>query len=154
FFFKKSKAQASSLSTQEIPLVDFSNLPSSSQDENNEISSATKISTLVETSNLSNLNNVLENNLEHENQDEIFYSKCDLSCCNSSNPYHPVTEDELALTVVDKRSCQKKWFLDYPWLTFCKVQNKVFCYPCRVAFERAIHPNTSTLNSTYKSFLA
>ncbi|CAF1413550.1 unnamed protein product, partial [Didymodactylos carnosus] len=95
-----------------------------SQDENNEISSATKISTLVETSNLSNLNNVLENNLEHENQDEIFYSKCDLSCCNSSNPYHPVTEDELALTVVDKRSCQKKWFLDYPWLTFCKVHER------------------------------
>jgi hypothetical protein len=48
-------------------------------------------------------------------------SKCDLLCCNSSNPYHPTTENELGSTTIDKRSCQKKWFTDYPWLTFCKV---------------------------------
>ncbi|CAF0953813.1 unnamed protein product [Adineta steineri] len=156
FFSKKSKAQAPVLSTEEIPLVDFTILPTSSRGENTEISSATKIYPLIETSNLTNLNNVSENDLEHESQDEVFdtsnissntdnpipllqpanlvtscssdqkelISKCDLSCCNSSNPYHPVREDELALTVVDKRSCQKKWFSDYPWLTFCKVHEK------------------------------
>ncbi len=34
-------------------------------------------------------------------------SKCNLSCCNSSNPYYSVRDDESALTIVDKRSCQK-----------------------------------------------
>jgi hypothetical protein len=102
---------------------------------------------------VSNLNDVSEHELEHENRDEVFnsnnvssnsdnsisilqstnsvvscssnqkslVSRCDLFCCNSSNPYHPTREDELSLTIVDKRSCQKKWFTDYPWLTFCKV---------------------------------
>ena len=55
-----------SFNIKEIPLVDFSNRLISSQDENIEISSTTKISTVVERSNLSNLNNVQENNLEDE----------------------------------------------------------------------------------------
>jgi hypothetical protein len=42
FFSKKSKAQGSSLSTEEIPLVDITDLPIGSQDENTEISFATK----------------------------------------------------------------------------------------------------------------
>ena len=70
-FFSKSKVQVSSLSTQEIPLVDFSYRLISSLDECTKLSSATKFSTIVGTS---NLNNVLENNLEDENQDEVFDS--------------------------------------------------------------------------------
>ena len=72
FFSKKWKAHASSLSTAEIPLVDCTDLPTSSRDENTEISSATKISPLVETLNLSNLNNVSQNDRDDENQDEYF----------------------------------------------------------------------------------
>ncbi|CAF2490996.1 unnamed protein product [Rotaria sp. Silwood2] len=71
-FFFKSKSQASSLSTEEMSLVDFADLPTSSRDENTEISSATKISPFIQTSNLSNLNNVSKNDLELENQDDIF----------------------------------------------------------------------------------
>ncbi|CAF1027623.1 unnamed protein product, partial [Rotaria magnacalcarata] len=37
-------------------------------------------------------------------QIEIVSSKCDMHCCNSSKPYHYVTDDELALTTIDKRS--------------------------------------------------
>ena len=44
----------------------FTNRLISSLDENTEISSTTKISTVVERLNLSNLNNVLGNNLEDE----------------------------------------------------------------------------------------
>jgi hypothetical protein len=44
FFSKKSKAHGSSLSTEEIPLVDITDLRTVSRDENTEISSATKIS--------------------------------------------------------------------------------------------------------------
>jgi hypothetical protein len=54
-------------------------------------------------------------------QIEIVSSKCEMYCCNSSKPYHSVTDDELALTTIDKRSCQKGWFMDHSWLTFCKV---------------------------------
>jgi hypothetical protein len=50
-FSKESKGRASSLSTEEISLVDFTDLLTSSRDENTEISSVTKISPLVETSN-------------------------------------------------------------------------------------------------------
>ncbi|CAF4930369.1 unnamed protein product [Rotaria socialis] len=57
-------------------------------------------------------------------QIEIVSSKSDIHCCNSSKPYHPATDDELALTTIDKRSCQKWWFTDHSWLTFCKVR---FC---------------------------
>ena len=70
FFFSKKKVKSSSvscLSTQEIPLVDSINrLIISSQDENTEIFSATKISPVVERSNLLNFNHVQENNLENE----------------------------------------------------------------------------------------
>jgi hypothetical protein len=34
-----------------------------------------------------------------------------------------------------------------------QVQKKVFCYPCRVAFERKIHPNTMKLHVTHRSFI-
>jgi hypothetical protein len=34
------------------------------------------------------------------------------------------------------------------------VQNKVFCFPCRLASKCPIHPNTSTLNPAYKIFIA
>ncbi len=71
FFSKRSKPQASSLLTEEIPLVDFTLPPTSSRDENTRISSTNKTSPPVETSNLSNLNGVSEHNLEHENRDEI-----------------------------------------------------------------------------------
>jgi hypothetical protein len=40
-------------------------------------------------------------------QIELVSSRCDMYCCNSSKPYHPVIDDELALTTIDKRSCQK-----------------------------------------------
>jgi hypothetical protein len=50
-FSKESKGRASSLSTEEISLVDFTDLLTSSRDENTEISSVTKISPLVETLN-------------------------------------------------------------------------------------------------------
>ncbi|CAF4130261.1 unnamed protein product, partial [Rotaria sordida] len=33
---------------------------------------------------------------------------------HSSKAYHPLKEDELVLTTINKRSCQKKWFTDYP----------------------------------------
>ncbi len=49
FFSKRSKAQASSLLTEEIPLVEFTVPPTSSRDENSRISSANKTSPPVET---------------------------------------------------------------------------------------------------------
>ena len=51
----------------------------------------------------------------------IGVSKCDLNYCSSSKAYHPLKEDKLLSTTINKRSCQKKWSIDYPWLTFCKV---------------------------------
>ncbi|CAF2041862.1 unnamed protein product, partial [Rotaria magnacalcarata] len=57
-------------------------------------------------------------------QIKIVSSKCDMHCCNSSKPYHPLTDDELALATIGKRSCQKWWFMDHSWLTFCKVSNR------------------------------
>jgi hypothetical protein len=44
FFSKKPKTEGSSLSTEEIPLVDITDLQTGSRDENTEVSSATKIS--------------------------------------------------------------------------------------------------------------
>ncbi|CAF3901960.1 unnamed protein product, partial [Rotaria sp. Silwood1] len=63
----------------------------------------------------------------------------------SSKAYHPLKEDELVSTTINKRSCQKKCFTDYPWLTFCKTKRRVFCRPCREAFELAIHPTKTKL---------
>ncbi|CAF3843595.1 unnamed protein product [Rotaria sp. Silwood1] len=40
---------------------------------------------------------------------------------HSSKASHPLKEDELVSTTINKRSCQKKCFTDYPWLTFCKI---------------------------------
>ncbi|CAF1300105.1 unnamed protein product [Rotaria sp. Silwood1] len=37
---------------------------------------------------------------------------------HSSKASHPLKEDELVSTTINKRSCQKKCFTDYPWLTF------------------------------------
>ncbi|CAF3317882.1 unnamed protein product [Rotaria sp. Silwood2] len=84
--------------------------PDKSPNENNQTS-------LTQTTNLSTSN--------LSTQSVILMSKCDLYCCNSSTPYHPVRDDELVLTTIDKRSCQKQWFLDYTWLTFCKVSFRV-----------------------------
>ncbi|CAF4932941.1 unnamed protein product [Rotaria sp. Silwood1] len=64
---------------------------------------------------------------------------------HSSKVYHPLKEDELVSTTINKRSCQKKCFTDYPWLTFCKTKRRVFCRPCREAFELAIHPTKTKL---------
>ncbi|CAF2193037.1 unnamed protein product, partial [Rotaria magnacalcarata] len=86
-------------------------------------------------------------------QIEIVSSKCDMHCCNSSKPYHYVTDDELALTTIDKRSCQKWWFMDHSWLTFCKDKKKLFCHTCRDAFEREIHSSKTKFNPTYRSFI-
>ncbi|CAF1331459.1 unnamed protein product [Rotaria sordida] len=44
----------------------------------------------------------------------IDISKCHLNYCSSSKAYHPLKEDELVSTTINKRSCQKKWFTDYP----------------------------------------
>ncbi|CAF3532790.1 unnamed protein product [Rotaria socialis] len=84
-------------------------------------------------------------------QIEIVSSKSDMHCCNSSKPYHPVTDDELAFTTIDKRACQKWWFMDHSWLTF--LLKKVFCHTCRDAFEREIHPNKTKFNPAYRSFI-
>jgi hypothetical protein len=46
-FSKKLKAEESSLSAEEIPLVDITDLRTGSRDENTEISSATKISCTI-----------------------------------------------------------------------------------------------------------
>ncbi|CAF3555536.1 unnamed protein product, partial [Rotaria socialis] len=84
-------------------------------------------------------------------QIEIVSSKADMHCCNSSKPYHPVTDDELAFTTIDKRACQKWWFMDHSWLTF--LLKKVFCHTCRDAFEREIHPNKTKFNPAYRRFI-
>ncbi len=34
-----------------------------------------------------------------------------------------------------------------------KARKKLFCHPCRDAFEREIHPNKTKLNPTYRSFI-
>ncbi|CAF3952268.1 unnamed protein product [Rotaria magnacalcarata] len=80
-----------------------------------------------------------------------------MHCCNSSKPYHPVIDDELALTTIDERSCQKWCFMDHSWLKFCKAS---FCIKqiqsnskCRDAFEHEIHPNKTKFNPTYRSFI-
>ena len=84
-FFSKSKVQVSSLSTQEIPLVDFSSRLISSHDK---ISSAPKISTVVETSYLSNLNNL--------SQGEIF---------DSSNVSLTTDSPTVVVAAIDEFSC-------------------------------------------------
>ncbi|CAF4469972.1 unnamed protein product, partial [Rotaria magnacalcarata] len=72
----------------------------------------------------------------------------------SREAYHPRKEDELVCTLINNRSCQKKWFTDYPWLTFCKTKKKVFCRPCREAFERQIHPTKAKLIPQHMTFVA
>ncbi len=64
FFLKKSKAQRSSLSTEEIPLVDTTDLRTGSRDENTEISSATKISCTKEQGELAQYFSQYPNNLK------------------------------------------------------------------------------------------
>ncbi len=71
---ERSKAQSSPFLTYKILLLDVTDSLTSSRDEISRISSANQTSPLVETSNLSNLNNVSENDFEHRNQDEIFNS--------------------------------------------------------------------------------
>ncbi|CAF3885704.1 unnamed protein product, partial [Rotaria sp. Silwood1] len=83
----------------------------------------------------------------------IDISKCDLNCCGSFKAYHPLKEDELVLTTINKRSCQKKWFTDYTWLTFCKTKRKVFCHPRREAFKREIHPTKAKLVPPHVTFI-
>ncbi|CAF3991943.1 unnamed protein product [Rotaria sordida] len=86
-------------------------------------------------------------------QTMIDISKCDLNCCSSSKAYHPLKEDELVSATINKRSCQKKWFTDYPWLTFCKTKRRVFCCACREAFEREIHPTKTKLFPHHVTFI-
>ena len=68
FFSKKSKAQTSSPFTEEIPLVDFTDSSTISQDENTRISSKNQTSPSAEMPSLSNLNDVSEHDFENENQ--------------------------------------------------------------------------------------
>ncbi|CAF2205024.1 unnamed protein product [Rotaria magnacalcarata] len=106
------------LSTEEIELAEVSSI---FEDETSEPSSLIQNAPLVDLLNPSNINDLPEN----YDESEVFVSsKCDMHCCNSPKPYHPVTNDELALTTTDKRSCQKWWFMDHSWLTFCKVSNR------------------------------
>ncbi|CAF1410883.1 unnamed protein product [Rotaria sordida] len=182
YFTKKVKSTTTSVSTEGIGITDLSTNSGDEALEAPFVTQTTPLVNPLHLSNANNLlenNDESENrpeifdnsdkspnennqttstqttNLSTSNlstQSVILMSKCDLYCCNSSTPYHPVRNDELVLTTIDKRSCQKQWFRDHTWLTFCKVKKKVFCYPCRVAFEREIHPNT-TLHPTYRSFV-
>ncbi|CAF4927412.1 unnamed protein product, partial [Rotaria magnacalcarata] len=176
-FFTKKIKNTTLFSTEEIELAEVSTI---SEDKTHEASSLIQNAPLVDLLNPSNINDLPENYDESENESEFFGNfdkspntnkqttnlslsnrstqikivsfKCDMHCCNSSKPYHPVTDDELALTTIDKRSCQKWWFMDHSWLTFCKLK-KLFCHTCRDAFEREIHPNKTKFNPTYRSFI-
>ncbi len=77
-------------------------------------------------------------------QIEIVLSKFNMFCCNSSKAYHPVTDDEIALTTIDKRSCQKRWFMDHSWLTFCKVSFRI----------KQIEPNSTRFETFSHLFFA
>ncbi|CAF4511716.1 unnamed protein product, partial [Rotaria magnacalcarata] len=117
FLLKKIK-RTTLFSTEEIELTEVSTI---SEDKTHEASSLIQNAPLVDLLNPSNINDLPENYDESENESEFFVSsKCDMHCCNSSKPYHSVTDDELALTTIDKRSCQKWWFMDHSWLIFCK----------------------------------
>jgi hypothetical protein len=74
FFSKKSKAQTSSLLTEEIPLVDFTDSSTTSRDESAQIFTTNQKAPSAETPNSSNFNDVSEHDLEHENQNETFSS--------------------------------------------------------------------------------
>ncbi|CAM4837563.1 unnamed protein product [Rotaria magnacalcarata] len=86
-------------------------------------------------------------------QIKIVSSKCDMHCCNSSKPYHPLTDDELALTTIGKRSCQKWWFMDHSWLTFCKVSNrKWFSLICDESTLEQLCVGIRSVNDNYAIF--
>ncbi|CAF3499711.1 unnamed protein product [Rotaria sp. Silwood1] len=140
YFTKKPKGPTSS-PAEESSLVDFTDVSTSSRDENSEVSSTAHSTQHLDRSSLSKLDNLSNNCHESENRcrpfddsdqlqnkvtttsslqsttSSISYSssqkmshstKCEPHCCNSSTAYHPITEDELILTTIDKRSCQKK----------------------------------------------
>ncbi|CAM4983524.1 unnamed protein product [Rotaria socialis] len=176
-FFTKKIKNTTLFSTEEIELTEVSII---SENKIHDASSLIQNAPLVDLLNPSNINDLPENYDESEffgnfdkspntnkqispqqttnlslsnrsTQIEIVSSKADMHCCNSSKPYHPVTDDELALTTIGKRSCQKWWFMDHSWLTF--LLKKVFCHTCRDAFEREIHPNKTKFNPAYRSFI-
>ncbi|CAF4872974.1 unnamed protein product, partial [Rotaria socialis] len=135
-FFTKKIKNTTLFSTEEIELTEVSTI---SEDKTHDASSLIQNAPLVDLLNPSNINDLPEIYDESENESEFFVSsKSDIHCCNSSKPYHPVTDDELALTTIDKRSCQKWWFMDHSWLTFCKISNrKCFSLICDETCEES-----------------
>ncbi|CAF5218482.1 unnamed protein product, partial [Rotaria magnacalcarata] len=86
-------------STEEIELTEVSTI---SEDKTHEASSLIQNAPVIDLLNLSNINDLPENYDESENESEFLF-RPNVICIvvNSSKPYHPVTDDELALTTID-----------------------------------------------------
>ena len=52
--------------------------------------------------------------------------------CNNK-PYHPDSSFKFPTTIVrnQKRSCQRQWFKNYPWLDYCIDKDSVTCFVCK-----------------------
>ncbi|CAF1678863.1 unnamed protein product [Rotaria magnacalcarata] len=134
----EDKTHEASFLIQNAPLVDLLNpsnindLPENYDESENESEFFGNFDKSPNTDNQTSPQQTTNLSLSNRStQIEIVLSKCDMHCYNSSKLYHPVTNDELALTTIDKRSCQKWWFMDHSWLTFCKIsKRKCFSLIC------------------------
>jgi len=134
-YLKKDRRSNAISSTEEIALVDLNDLSTSSQQENTQKSPPRQASLCDNISSSSNLENFSE--LQNQSRSlgssdkapdtdiQIFQSqptnsfsqisslvtKCDLYCCNSSTPYHPIRESELVLPTIHKRIGGGAWRL-------------------------------------------
>ncbi|CAF1006226.1 unnamed protein product [Didymodactylos carnosus] len=77
--------------------------------------------------------------------------KCQLVCCTSDGPFVPQSQSDLKISG-DKRSCQLGWFLTYKWLSYCKSENKTYCYYCRTAYFGGYHPESNKIGETALTF--
>ncbi|CAF1986437.1 unnamed protein product [Rotaria magnacalcarata] len=73
--------------------------------------------------------------------------QCELECCMSDHQFVPKIQSDLKPST-DKRSCQLGWFLVFKWLSYCKSENKAYCYYCRKAYLCGFHPESNKIGET------
>ena len=66
--------------------------------------------------------------------------RCTAECClNRMSPHQPLNDAILEATKeqIGKqlRVFQKQWFKEFPWLTLCTTQNRVYCFYCRSCIQ-------------------
>ena len=56
---------------------------------------------------------------------------CTHPCCTDQKPFQPVNSVVLASLANKGRNFVVNWFKQFPWLTLCLTQKRVFCFYCR-----------------------